>query len=73
MADLPVYLWIAVLIGTVGFPAAVAVGLYRMSVDADAGGSAARRVVAGFGVVWTAWTLLSVLLASAGAYRNPNW
>jgi len=70
MADLPLYLWALVLIGVIGIPATIAVGLFASTLRAGGNRRVAGRMAAGFGAVWAAWIILSAVLADGGAYRQ---
>jgi hypothetical protein len=69
MGTLPMYAWTLVLVGLTGTIATICVMLFRGAITAGFGRATATRVAAGFGTLWAAWVLASVLLAKAGVYR----
>jgi hypothetical protein len=78
MVNLPAYVWVLVLAGTIGIPALTALSLFRSAVAGGGGRRAASTIAAGFAAVWTAWIIVSALLANGGAYRQsatgkPPW
>jgi hypothetical protein len=69
MGTLPMYAWALVLIGLIGTTATICVMLFRGAITAGLGRVTATRVAGGFGTLWGAWVLASVLLAKAEVYR----
>ncbi len=69
MGALPMYAWALVLVGLIGTTAAICVMLFRGAITAGFGRVTATRVAGGFGTLWGAWVLTSVLLAKADVYR----
>lgn len=69
MGALPMYAWALVLVGLIGTTAAICVMLFRGAITASFGRVTATRVAGGFGTLWGAWVLASVLLAKADLYR----
>jgi hypothetical protein len=69
MGTLPMYAWALVLVGLTGTTATICVMLFRGAITAGLGRVTATRVAGGFGTLWGAWVLASVLLAKADLYR----
>jgi hypothetical protein len=69
MGTLPLYAWALVLVGLIGTTATICVMLFRGAITAGFGRVTATRVAGGFGTLWGAWVLASVLLAKAEVYR----
>lgn len=72
MADLPLYVWVLVLIGVIGMPATAIVCLSGSTTAAGGNRRVAGTVTAGFAVLWAAWVILSAVLADGGAYRQST-
>jgi hypothetical protein len=72
MFDLPGYVWVLILVGTVGIPALTCVVLYRGAVGAGLRRRTAWLVAGVTAVVWAGWILISVLLADGGTYRQSS-
>jgi hypothetical protein len=70
VADLPLYVWVLVVIGVIGIPATTAAGLFASTIPADGNRRLASAVAAGFTAVWAAWIIVSAVLADGGAYRQ---
>jgi hypothetical protein len=70
MYDLPLYIWVLVLIPAIGFPMTTSVALYHGAVATGLGRPAAVRVAATAGVVLSGWLVVSAALAGAGMYRQ---
>lgn len=68
MYDLPIYVWITVLVGTTLMPAAVSVALQRGAVRAGFGRRGAVGVGAAAALLLGGWLVASGLLARSGAY-----
>ena len=69
MGTLPISVWALVLLGLAGTTAAICVMLFRGATTAGFRRATATRVAGGFGTLWAAWVLASVLLARADLYR----
>jgi hypothetical protein len=69
MGTLPISVWALVLLGLTGTTGAICVMLFRGAVTAGFSRATATRVAGGFGTLWGAWVLASVLLAEADLYR----
>jgi hypothetical protein len=69
MGTLPISVWALVLLGLTGTTAAICVMLFRGAMTAGFSRTTATRVAGGFGTLWGAWVLASVLLAKADLYR----
>jgi hypothetical protein len=69
MGTLPMYAWTLVLVGLTGTIATMCVMLFGGAITAGFGRVTATRVAGGFGALWGAWVLASVLLAKADVYR----
>ncbi len=72
MYDLPGYVWVLVLAGVIGIPAAACAALYRGAIAAGLGRRAARIVAAGAAGVLGGWIALDAVLAGTGAYRQGS-
>lgn len=72
MADLPLYIWALVLIGVIGIPATMAVGLFGSTIAANGNRRVAGAVAAGFAAVWAGWIIVSAVLAVRGAYHQST-
>jgi len=70
MYDLPSYVWVLVLAGAIGIPAATCAVLYRGAIAAGIGRRAATAVTAASAAVLGGWVVVSGLLASSGVYRQ---
>jgi hypothetical protein len=71
MESLPIYVWLIVLIGVIGIPAATVVGLYRgLRANLDRRGAVVIASVVL--VVWAAWIVLTAVLTDDGAYRQST-
>jgi hypothetical protein len=70
MYDLPLYIWVLVLIPAIGFPMTTSVALYHGAVATGLGRRAAARVAATAGVVLSGWLVISAALAGAEVYRQ---
>jgi hypothetical protein len=70
MYDLPLYIWVLVLIAAIGFPVAIAVVLYRGAVATAHGRGAALGIAVTAGAVLSGWLVLSAILAGGGVYRQ---
>jgi hypothetical protein len=70
VADLPLYLWVLVLVGVIGIPATTAVGLFASTLRGGGNRRAAGIVAGGFAGVWAAWIIVSAVLADGGGYRQ---
>jgi hypothetical protein len=68
--DLPIYVWVLVLAGAIGIPAATSAMLYRGAIASGLGRRAATTVTATTATVLGGWLVVSGLLARAGVYRQ---
>jgi hypothetical protein len=68
MYELPGYVWVLVLAGVIGIPAATCAVLYRGAIVAGVGRRAATVVAAATAAGLGGWLVLSSLLAGAGVY-----
>ena len=65
MSTLPIYVWAMVLAGLIGTTATICAMLFRGALAAGSGRGSAIRMAGGFAIVWSAWVLVSLLLATA--------
>jgi hypothetical protein len=72
MYDLPLYVWVLVLVAAIGFPLTTSVALYRGAVATGLGRHTAFRVAATAGVVLGGWLVVSSVLAATGVYRQDS-
>jgi hypothetical protein len=72
MYDLPFYVWVLVLIPTIGFPATTSVMLYCGAVAAGLRRRAALGFAATAGVVLGGWLVISGVLAGTGVYSQDS-
>lgn len=70
MGSQPVYIGALVLVGVLGIPAVVTVGLYRGATSMGRSRGAAWAVAGGFAAVWATWICVSAVLADRGAYAQ---
>jgi len=68
--ELPSYVWVLVLVGAIGIPAATSAVLYRGAVAVGAGRRAATAVAAASAAMLGGWLVVSGLLAGAGVYSQ---
>jgi hypothetical protein len=68
--ELPGYVWVLVLAGVIGIPAATCAVLYRGAIVAGVGRRAATVVAAATAAGLGGWLVLSSLLAGAGVYSQ---
>jgi hypothetical protein len=68
MYDLPAYVWVLVLAGTIGIPAVTWVALFRGALAAGLGRGAAAGLGGATAVLLGGWLVASSLLAWTGAY-----
>lgn len=69
MSTVPTYVWAMVLTGLIGTTATICAMLFRGALAAGSGRVSATRVAGGFVILWSAWILVSWLLADAEVYR----
>ncbi len=69
MSTLPTYVWAMVLTGLIGTTATICAMLFRGALAAGSGRGSAIRIAGGFAIVWSAWVLVSLVLAAADVYR----
>jgi hypothetical protein len=72
MTDLPILVWVLLLVAVVGIPALTGVMLYRAAMITGRGRRTGRRVAAVFAVGWGAWLLVTASLAGTGFYATPG-
>src|SRR5215207_2533539 len=70
MYELPGYVWVLVLAGVIGIPAATCAVMYRSAIAARVGRRAATAVTAATAAGLGGWLVLSSLLARAGVYSQ---
>ena len=70
MFDLPGYVWVLVLVGVIGIPAATVGALYRGGLAAGLSRRTAVTVSAVAGGVWALWIVVGAALARTGLYRE---
>src|SRR5829696_8146323 len=70
MYELPGYVWVLVLAGAIGIPAATCAVMYRSAIAARVGRRAATAVTAATAAGLGGWLVLSSLLARAGVYSQ---
>jgi hypothetical protein len=71
--ELPGYVWVLVLTGVIGIPAATSAALYRGAVAAGVGRRGATALAATAAAGLGGWIVVSGLLARAGVYRQDPW
>jgi hypothetical protein len=69
MSTLPTYVWAMVLTGLIGTTATICAMLFRGALAAGSGRASAIRIAGGFAILWSAWVLVSLVLAGADVYR----
>lgn len=70
MYDLPIYVWVLVLIAAIGFPVTTSVALYLGAIATGLGRRAAFGLAGTAGIVLGGWLATSGVLAGTGVYRQ---